>query len=214
MRADWVAGWRGIRNLGWKLGQVLAGASEELLNSYEAERQPIAATVLAISTKKYEGIAKRDPASIRRGKDEKQLAISYRGGVLAPEGSAVTTTLAVGDRAPDAVLETLNGQPLRLFDAFAGPHFTLIAVGDSAAKEALRIKRPTAGAQLKRVLIDTPASFSAELSLKDAKGTLRKAYGLSSDTLVLVRPDGYIAHIATRNMADSTQLVINRMAPL
>lgn len=201
-------------NLGWKLGQVLAGASEELLNSYEAERQPIAATVLAISTKKYEGIAKRDPASIRRGKDEKQLAISYRGGVLAPEGSAVTTTLAVGDRAPDAVLETLNGQPLRLFDAFAGPHFTLIAVGDSAAKEALRIKRPTAGAQLKRVLIDTPASFSAELSLKDAKGTLRKAYGLSSDTLVLVRPDGYIAHIATRNMADSTQLVINRMAPL
>ena len=32
-------------NLGWKLGQVLAGSPSELLDSYEAERRPIAARV-------------------------------------------------------------------------------------------------------------------------------------------------------------------------
>ncbi len=55
-------------NLGWKLGQVLCGSDEALLDSYEVERMPIAAGVLSLSTKKYEGIAKLDPSSIRRGK--------------------------------------------------------------------------------------------------------------------------------------------------
>jgi 2-polyprenyl-6-methoxyphenol hydroxylase-like FAD-dependent oxidoreductase len=35
-------------NLGWKLGQVLAGADERLLDTYEQERQPIAAGVLGL----------------------------------------------------------------------------------------------------------------------------------------------------------------------
>ena len=61
-----------VDNLGWKLGQVLAGADDALLDSYEAERQPIAAGVLGLSTKKYEAIGKLDPTSIRRGKDEQQ----------------------------------------------------------------------------------------------------------------------------------------------
>ena len=55
-------------NLGWKLGQVLAGAPSELLDTYESERQPIAADVLGLSTKKYEGMAKLDPSSIKRAR--------------------------------------------------------------------------------------------------------------------------------------------------
>lgn len=46
-------------NLDWKMGQVLAGAPDALLDSYEAERRPIAATVLGLSTAKY---AAADPA--------------------------------------------------------------------------------------------------------------------------------------------------------
>jgi 2-polyprenyl-6-methoxyphenol hydroxylase-like FAD-dependent oxidoreductase len=102
-------------NLGWKLAQVLAGAPPELLDTYEGERQPIAAGVLGLSTKKYQGMAKRDPSSIKRGKDEQQLALSYRGGPLAPPGAQSTATLAAGDRAPDAALHTAHGTPVRLF---------------------------------------------------------------------------------------------------
>jgi 2-polyprenyl-6-methoxyphenol hydroxylase-like FAD-dependent oxidoreductase len=71
-------------NLGWKLAQVLAGAPADLLDTYEAERQPIAAGVLGLSTRKYKGFSKLHPSSIKRGKDEQQLAITYRGGPLAP----------------------------------------------------------------------------------------------------------------------------------
>ncbi|WP_433208446.1 FAD-dependent monooxygenase [Dactylosporangium sp. CS-047395] len=36
-------------NLGWKLAAVAHGAPESLLNTYEAERRPVAAGVLALS---------------------------------------------------------------------------------------------------------------------------------------------------------------------
>lgn len=200
-------------NLGWKLGQVIAGADAGLLDSYEAERQPIAASVLALSTKKYDGISKLDPASIRRGKDEKQLAISYQGGALAPKGGDKTKTLAAGDRAPDANLETTNGRSVRLFETFIGPHFTAVAYGNTAANALQEVHWPTAGAPLKRVHINTSAAFTADHSLKDSKRTFRSAYGLIDDTLLLIRPDGYIAHIATGNMRESTQDVVNTLTP-
>ena len=37
-------------NLGWKLGAVLNGAPDSLLDSYEAERLPVAATMLGMTT--------------------------------------------------------------------------------------------------------------------------------------------------------------------
>ncbi|MFG3620351.1 FAD-dependent monooxygenase [Nocardia sp. NPDC047654] len=47
-----------------------AGAPDSLLDTYEAERQPITAGVLGLSTKKYEGLAELDPSSIKRGDDD------------------------------------------------------------------------------------------------------------------------------------------------
>lgn len=86
-------------NLGWKLAQVLAGADDRLLDTYETERQPIAAGVLGLSTRKYEGLGKLDPSSIRRGKDEKQLSLTYHGGPLAATEKDRTATLCVGDQS-------------------------------------------------------------------------------------------------------------------
>jgi len=199
-------------NLGWKLGQVLAGADPGLLDSYQAERQPIAAAVLNLSTQKYEGIAKLDPSSIRRGKDEKQLALSYLDGPLAP-GSAMTGTLRVGDRAPDADLRAANGAIVRLFDQLAGPHFTAIAYGDKAALELERLTWPVAGAPLKRLVIDAKRQAGGEHGFKDVAGCFRRAYGMAGPALLLIRPDGYIGHIASSDMLASTRAVLARFAP-
>ncbi|MGW6194748.1 FAD-dependent oxidoreductase [Kribbella sp. NPDC055110] len=182
-------------NLGWKLGQVLAGADPRLLDSYEAERLPIAAGVLGLSTKKYEGIAKLDPSSLRRGKDEQQLSLTYRGGPLAPAGGDRTTTLQAGDRAPDA---ELPGS--RLFDTFRGPHFTLVAYGPQAAAASGELDWPAAGAPLRRVMVQPQPDF-------------RRTYGLEGDTLLLVRPDGYLAHIATHDFLESTRAAVRAVAP-
>jgi 2-polyprenyl-6-methoxyphenol hydroxylase-like FAD-dependent oxidoreductase len=200
-------------NLGWKLAQVLAGANERLLDSYESERQPIAAGVLGLSTKKYQGIAKLDPSAIRRGKDEQQLTLTYRGGPLAAGKSQTTTALWAGDRAPDALLcRSSDGQIRSLHDIFSGPHFTVIAYGSSAAKDMAELPWASAGAPLKRVAINAPKAIADE-TLTDQKDSFRAIYGLSGDALILVRPDGYIGHIATSDMLASTRDAARSMTP-
>ncbi|GAA4985792.1 2-polyprenyl-6-methoxyphenol hydroxylase-like FAD-dependent oxidoreductase [Nonomuraea thailandensis] len=99
-------------NLGWKLGRVLAGAPESLLDTYEEERRPIAAGVLGLSSDLH------DKKSIRRDPETYQLTLSYRGGSLAANG---------GDRVPDGPVEPVGGRRARLFDLLRGPHFTLLS---------------------------------------------------------------------------------------
>lgn len=189
-------------NLGWKLGQVLAGADDQLLDSYEAERLPIAAGVLGLSTKRYAAIGKLDPSSIRRSKDELQLALTYHGGPLAPSAGERTATLRAGDRAPDAAVLDIDGRRFRLFEALRGPQFTAIAYGARAANDLAGLEWPSSGASLARLVVDPKASPE-----------FRSAYGLTTDTVLLIRPDGYIGHIATRDMLASTRAAGRVMTP-
>jgi 2-polyprenyl-6-methoxyphenol hydroxylase-like FAD-dependent oxidoreductase len=201
-------------NLGWKIGQVLAGGDDRLLDTYEQERQPIAASVLGLSTKKYEGIAKFDPSSIRRGKDEKQLGLTYHGGPLAPLAADRTATLRVGDRAPDAELIAENGSNVRLFDAFRGPHFTALAYGAHAADALAKLDWPAAGAELSRLVIATDGRGDATDGVfTDPTGEFARIYGLTRDTLLLIRPDGYIGHIAIHNIAETIRVAARAMTP-
>ena len=103
-------------NLGWKL----AADSDQLLDTYEEERLPVAADVLGISTRLHH------TRSQGRGPETQQLGITYRGGSLA--GEPWDGPLRPGDRAPDGVCT----DGTRLFDLFRGPHFTLLAFGVEA----------------------------------------------------------------------------------
>lgn len=191
-------------NLGWKLAQVLDGADPTLLDSYELERRPIAAAVLGLATRKYDAVGQLDPASIRRGTDEQQLKLTYHGGPLAPSETDRTTTVRVGDRAPDAVLRDRDGTPVRMFDMLRGPHFTAIAYGANAAEDLDELAWPETGAPLRRIITGATAELADNL-LVDDRASFASAYGLPGDALLLVRPDGYIGHIATREMAASTR---------
>lgn len=184
-------------NLGWKLGQVLAGAGDGLLDTYQAERQPIADEMLARSTKRYKAIGKSSPDAIRRTADERQLELSYRDGPLAPALGHRTTTLRVGDRAPDAKLADIKGAETRVFELFRGPHFTAIAYGPKAADALAQGVWPNRGAALKRVAVN--AGNRLDVSLTDTKQSFRRIYGVQGDTLLLIRPDGYIGQIATKD---------------
>jgi hypothetical protein len=199
-------------NLGWKLGEVLGGADPLLLDTYEAERRPIAADVLGLATEKYSALAKLNSSSARRGDEERQLGLSYFGGPLAPLDGECTATLRVGDRAPDAALLNADGKPVRLFDALTGPHFTAIAYSARAAEELveLSLPTPTAGTRLRRVVIG-PATRAADLVLTDSTSSFRRAYGVSGDTLLIIRPDGYLAHIATRDILGTAQTALQRV---
>lgn len=101
-------------NLGWKLARVLRGGPDSLLNTYEAERLPVAAAVLGLSKRLYQ------TRSIKRGDATNQLALHYRTSPLS-SGIAIGG-LHPGDRMPDGRLD--DGS--RLFDRLRGGHATEI----------------------------------------------------------------------------------------
>jgi 2-polyprenyl-6-methoxyphenol hydroxylase-like FAD-dependent oxidoreductase len=121
-------------NLGWKLGAVLNGAPETLLDTYEQERLPVAAQVLGLSEKL---LAKR---TLQRGHKERQLGITYQDGPLAVDDRVVRGAVVAGDRAPDGPV----GDGRRLFDVFRGPHATVLAFG-AECEGAVQVTDPEAG---------------------------------------------------------------------
>src|SRR5262249_23216835 len=99
-------------NLSWKLAYAARGGPEWLLDTYEAERLPIAAAVLGLSKRLHQ------MRSIKRGDATNQLALHYR---TSPLSSGITTgSLHPGDRMPDLLLN--DGK--RLFDHLRGTHAT------------------------------------------------------------------------------------------
>jgi 2-polyprenyl-6-methoxyphenol hydroxylase-like FAD-dependent oxidoreductase len=172
-------------NLGWKLATVIAGASENLLNSYEEERRPIAAAMLGLATRLLDA-AKR--GEMRRGREVQQLDLGYPESPLALERPTRSGGLLAGDRAPDAPLRRAAGQATRLFELFKGPHWTLL--GYHAQPDAVP---PRAG-----LLIHT---FGPRGDLIDEGGHFREAYAVLPGDWVLVRPDGYVgAIVGSRQM--------------
>jgi 2-polyprenyl-6-methoxyphenol hydroxylase-like FAD-dependent oxidoreductase len=122
-------------NLGWKLGLVLNGASPSLLDTYEEERLPVAASVLGISTRlSREFIAMKN--YLPRSPETLQLGISYRHSSLSRPQNSAATAVTAGDRAPDSPLRDTKGNRTRLFDLFRGPHFTLLEIMRDAAGNA------------------------------------------------------------------------------
>ncbi|ASG22596.1 FAD-dependent oxidoreductase [Nitrospirillum viridazoti] len=175
-------------NLGWKLAAVLRGASDGLLDSYEAERRPIAAHVLGLSGRLLGQMGTAE--GMRRGRETRELDLSYRDGPLATESGAVHGRVVAGDRAPDAPCRTAAGTPTRLFEVYQGPHFTLLGYG---------VDEDGAGGgwpEEVRALTVAPQGSGQPADLADDAGHVAQAYDLTPGTWVLVRPDGYIAATA------------------
>jgi 2-polyprenyl-6-methoxyphenol hydroxylase-like FAD-dependent oxidoreductase len=198
-------------NLGWKLGQVLAGAPDSLLDSYDVERRPVAARVLGRSTELYAGMEQNRLASLKRGDEERQIGLSYRGGPLAPADAAATKTLQVGDRAPDA---PCTGPGVRrLFDVYQGPQFTLLAFGPNAIDALPTLAWPTSGAELRRYAVHTGHSGD-DRGLADPTGLVSSTYGITGDTLILIRPDGYLGSVITSDWAATFAAITKAFAAL
>jgi 2-polyprenyl-6-methoxyphenol hydroxylase-like FAD-dependent oxidoreductase len=169
-------------NLGWKLAAVAEGASPGLLDSYEAERRPIAAGVLAMSNARLKQAIERNAIPTRRDASTIQLDVGYRGSALTRDDRDETAPLRAGDRAPDATgLKTLEGEH-RLFDLTRGGHFTLLNFGPpvSAGPRTLHVVEQPTGPD----------------DVADTDGHLAHAYGATGRTLVLIRPDGYVGLIS------------------
>jgi 2-polyprenyl-6-methoxyphenol hydroxylase-like FAD-dependent oxidoreductase len=174
-------------NLGWKLAAVAGGASPALLDTYEAERRPVAVGVLALSNARLKQTLEQKAIPTRRDANTIQLDVGYRGSALARDDRRGTAPLRAGDRAPDATkLATVEGE-CRLFDLMRGGRFTLLNFGATPALEA-----SPSGLRSLHVV----GQLASPDDIADTEGHLASAYGATDRTLVLVRPDGYIGLIS------------------
>jgi putative polyketide hydroxylase len=192
-----------VQNLVWKLAAVLKGqAGAALLDTYEAERLPVAAITTKASLENSLSMgrtARQDGAKLPRSEflNEQGLIFgqSYESSAVIPDGTsppavgdAVTQYLPSarpGSRAPHVWLER-GGERLSTIDLF-GRGFVLLtgAEGGAWAQAAASIAKTA-----RPGLVAHVTGGSGELG--DAEGTWRAAYGLEPDGAILIRPDGYV----------------------
>ncbi|MEZ0471493.1 FAD-dependent monooxygenase [Luteimonas salinilitoris] len=173
-------------NLGWKLAQVVKRTSpDSLLDTYHAERHPVAARVLrttmahvALRRPDERTAALRDTVAELLGADESRrrfaammfgLDIRYDLG----EGHPL-----LGRRMPDLDLVTANG-PLRVFTLLHGARPVLLNLGEPGGFDIT----PWA---------DRVQSLDAKY---DGTWELPALGAVTAPTAVLVRPDGYVAWV-------------------
>jgi len=166
-------------NLGWKLAAAIRGAPVDLLDTYEAERRPVAQAMLGLATDLLDAMKR---GVMRRGRSVQQLDIGYPLSPLAVESPERQGEVFAGDRAPDALIRGTAGQQHRLFDVFKGSHWTLLTheAAPISARPGLHVH-----------------TFGERGDLIDEAGQFHATYGVATGDRVLVRPDGYIGAIVS-----------------
>ena len=176
-------------NLGWKLAQVVKGtAPDSLLDTYHAERHPVAAKVLrntmaqvALLRTDDRTNALRDTIAelLRMDEPRKRVAAEMSGLDIHYDLGAGHPLL--GRRVPDLDLVTAKG-PLRVFTLLHAARPVLLNLGEPGAFNI------TPWAQHVR-LIDASYGGAWELPAIGA---------VPAPTAILIRPDGHVAWVGDR----------------
>jgi 3-(3-hydroxy-phenyl)propionate hydroxylase len=192
-------------NLGWKLAQVVKRTSpESLLDTYHAERHPVAARVLrntmaAIALRRADERTQtlRDTMSELLGMDEprKRFAAMLCGlGIHYDLGEGHPL---LGRRMPDLDLVTANG-PLRVFTLLHDARPVLLNLGEPGGFDITpwvdRVRR-----------IDAKYDGVWELPALGA---------VTAATAVLIRPDGYVAWVGDRAQLGLADALTTWFGPL
>ncbi|MFY1632790.1 FAD-dependent monooxygenase [Solwaraspora sp. WMMB335] len=200
-------------NLAWKLAAVHHGwADAGLLDTYEAERRPVALASAAESHRRLVDAlrAYRAGAPPPVGRPSEGLVLGYRyastavlaDGTLPPDGDPVADyvpTARPGHRMPHRWLHR-DGRRLSTLD-LVGPGLTLLAGRDAE-------------------WVADPAGVPSEVpltvwrigvgGLRDPDAEWHDSYGIATDGAVLVRPDGHVAWRTRRAPAEALGDVVRR----
>lgn len=173
-------------NLGWKLAQVIKGISpESLLDTYHAERHPIAARVLrntmaSVVLRREDDRTKalRDIMADLLDMDEPRKSFAAMMSGLDIRYDLGEGHNLLGRRMPDLDLVTVNG-PLRVFSLLHGARPVLLNFGEPGAVDI------------------TPWADRVQLvdAQYDGPWELPALGPISASKAVLIRPDGYVAWV-------------------
>jgi 2-polyprenyl-6-methoxyphenol hydroxylase-like FAD-dependent oxidoreductase len=224
-------------NLGWKLGLVARGdASPGLLDTYSAERVPIAAGVLEFTHRLVRTFTVASPrrrwlrdrvlpavlsipaAEGRYANRVSQLGHTYRGGPLAPVVARTgRRPFAAGDRLPcvSGLRRSGEPEPITTLELLSAPsHTLLILAGDPAdltlAGRAIAHLEPHSD-KTRIVLVTGEKSSPGPPAVTDPGLRAHRRYGALGGRLLLVRPDGYLAADAPLDRPDIPESYLQRV---
>ena len=193
-----------VHNLCWKLAAVIKGwAGPALLDTYEAERRPVA----EYNVDRSVGIITGDDSVNRRTGLDVDLGFMYMSPAIVPDGTELPhvgggdyrPVARPGSRAPHLWLRGQQGR-LSMLDLF-GPHFTLLT---GRCAEDWRIAARDIGNEFRAPLVDrATACGSAHRGHRDA---WMAAYGVEETGAVLIRPDGHVAWRRAAAPFEATEL--------
>ena len=173
-------------NLGWKLAQVVNRTSpESLLDTYHAERHPVAAIVLRNTMAQVALLRTDDRTNALRDTVSELLSMDEPRKRFAAMMSGLDIRYDLGEghpllgrRAPDLDLVTANG-PLRVFTLLHDARPVLLNLGEPGGFDI------------------TPWADRVQLIDAEYVGTweLPAIGAVIAPTAVLVRPDGYVAWV-------------------
>ena len=205
-------------NLAWKLALAVEGhAAEGLLDSYEAERLPVAEEVVGRTVRHARSGIEADPDDpatvIER---EAQLLVGYPDSpIVGPSDTRPSDggrhggpapSAQPGGRAPDCreLHSAIATYPLRLFDLLRGTGHTLllyadgdaVSAGSSFPRLAALVTERTDGQLNTYAIIPDGVEPTGDGVMpplvRDSAGQFRAAYGAMGVEAFLIRPDGYV----------------------
>jgi 2-polyprenyl-6-methoxyphenol hydroxylase-like FAD-dependent oxidoreductase len=191
-------------NLGWKLAQVVKGTSPEtLLDSYHAERHPVAARVLRTTMAQTALLRPDERIDALRDTMSELLSMDEPRRRLAAEMSGLGVHYDLGEghpllgrRMPDLDLVTADG-PLRVFALLHDARPVLLNLGEPGGSDITpwtdRVR-----------LIDAEYAGAWELPALGA---------VTAPTAVLIRPDGYVAWVGDRTRLGLTDALTTWFGP-
>ena len=176
-------------NLGWKLAQVVKGISpESLLDTYHAERHPVAARVLRTTMAQVALLRVDDRTEALRDSVSELLSMDEPRRRFAAMMSGLDIHYDLGEghpllgrRMPDLDLVTANG-PLRVFTLLHDARPVLLNLGEPGGFDI------------------TPWADRVQLvdARYDGPWELPALGAVAAPSAVLIRPDGYVAWVGDR----------------
>ena len=206
------AGLQDAYNLGWKLDAVVRGAGDDLVDSYEAERLPVARSLLGQPADLFLALLEEAGSRPRRLRVRRPRLFTparsarrrgsagagspsdphYRDSRLSQELGGREIVVHSGDRMPDVRLwSPVHGSDVALFDILRGTHWTVIGLGSLSAEVVFSL-RATFGSAVRGEVIGGGMSTVPGVTLLDRYGEARQLLGRRGGSVLLVRPDGYL----------------------
>jgi flavin-dependent dehydrogenase len=191
-------------NLGWKLARVVRGVSpESLLDTYQAERHPVAADALrttmaltALTRADARIEALRDVVADLLSADEPRTRLAAKTAALDIRYDLGEGHPLLGRRMPDLDVVTTDG-PARVFSLLHDARAVLLNLAEPGALDA------ASGADRVR-LVDAGYDGAWELPVIGA---------VAAPDAVLIRPDGHVAWVGGDGRAGLTDALTTWFGP-